>query len=57
MDPFVGKYYSTQWIKRNVLRQSDDEIEEIEAQMKDEQPSMEELQFAHATGQNTQGDK
>jgi hypothetical protein len=25
--------------------------------MKDEQPSMEELQFAHATGQNTQGDK
>jgi hypothetical protein len=57
MDPFVGKYYSAQWIKRNVLRQSDEEIEEIEKQMIDSQPSIEELQFAHGTGQNTQGDK
>jgi hypothetical protein len=28
MDPFAGKYYSHEWIRKNVLRQTDKEIEE-----------------------------
>ena len=37
VDPFVGKYYSQDWIKRNVLRLTDAEIEEMEKQMDKEQ--------------------
>lgn len=33
VDPFVGKYYSTEWIRKNVLRQSDEDIEEMDSQM------------------------
>ena len=29
MDQFVGKYYSEQWIRKNVLRQSEAEIADI----------------------------
>lgn len=34
IDPYIGKYYSITWIKKNVLRQSDEEIEEINKEMK-----------------------
>jgi hypothetical protein len=34
IDPYIGKYYSITWIKKNVLRQSDEEIEEINNEMK-----------------------
>lgn len=34
VDTYVGRYYSTEWIKKNVLRQSDEEIKEIEKQIK-----------------------
>jgi hypothetical protein len=33
LDPFVGKYYSIEWTRKNVLRQSDVEFEEINQQM------------------------
>jgi len=32
-DTYVGKYYSSLWIKRNILRQTDEEIEELESEM------------------------
>ena len=31
---FSGRFYSDYWIKKNVLKQTDDEIEEIEQQNK-----------------------
>jgi hypothetical protein len=34
MDPFVGKYFSTEYIRRNVLGQTDKDIKEIDKQMK-----------------------
>ena len=37
LDQFVGKYYSEDWIRKNVLRQSEEEMEFIDAQIKDEQ--------------------
>ena len=36
LDEFVGKYYSQQWVRKNVLRQSEEEIEMIDGQIKDE---------------------
>lgn len=36
IDDFAGKYYSHDWIRRNVLRQSDLDIEEIDEQIQDE---------------------
>ena len=34
MDQFVGKYYSEQWIRKNVLRQSEIEIGQIDKEIK-----------------------
>lgn len=36
IDPYVGKYYSVMWVRKNVLQQTDDDIEEINAQMQEE---------------------
>lgn len=37
IDDYAGKYYSHEWIRRNVLRQSDEEMEEIDEQIEEEQ--------------------
>ena len=36
MDEYVGKYISDEWIRKNVLRQTDEEIKDIKAQIKKE---------------------
>jgi hypothetical protein len=36
MDPFVGKYFSIEQIRRNVLKQTDEELKEIDNQIKEE---------------------
>ena len=33
IDDYAGKYYSHEWIRKNVLHQSDDEIEELDQQI------------------------
>ena len=48
LDPFVGKYYSQEWIKKNVLMQSDDDIKEIDKQMQIDRTN--ELDFASHEG-------
>jgi hypothetical protein len=35
-DPFVGKYFSQLWIRKNILQQTDEDIEEINGQMEQE---------------------
>jgi hypothetical protein len=37
VDPFVGKYYSVDWVKKNILRQTEDDIEMMAGQMDQEQ--------------------
>jgi hypothetical protein len=39
LDEYVGKYISNEWIRKNVLRQTDDEIEEIQKQIDQETKS------------------
>ena len=36
VEPYLGKYYSTEYLRKKVLRQSDSEIEEIDAQIEKE---------------------
>ena len=36
VDPFVGKYYSIEWVRKNILQQSDEDMEEINGQMEQE---------------------
>jgi hypothetical protein len=36
IDPFVGKYFSIEWVRSNVLRHTEDEIKEIDNQIKKE---------------------
>ena len=36
LDPYVGKYYSQAWIRKNVLRLDDEEIEQIEKEIEEE---------------------
>ena len=36
VDPFVGRYYSKEWVRKNVLKQTDEDITEIDEQIADE---------------------
>lgn len=36
IQPFIGKYFSEQWVRKNVLMQSDDDIEQMMKQITDE---------------------
>lgn len=37
VEPYLGKFYSVEWVRQNVLRQSGEMIEEIDAQIEDEE--------------------
>ena len=37
VDPYVGRYYSKEWVRKNVLHQTEDDIEEIDKQISEEQ--------------------
>lgn len=36
LDEYIGRYVSNEWVRKNILRQSDEEIAEIEKQIKKE---------------------
>lgn len=36
LDPYVGKYYSHTWIRKNVLKQTEDDITEMDKEIADE---------------------
>lgn len=36
IDPFVGRYYSMEWVRKNVLQQTEEDIEEIDEQIQNE---------------------
>jgi hypothetical protein len=43
MDPYLGKYFSQEWVKRYILKQTDEEIKEIHDQMNAEADEQEEM--------------
>ena len=44
IESYVGTYFSKEYVKKNVLRMNDEEIEEIEQQIKDESGSEMEIE-------------
>ena len=36
IDPYVGRYYSKEWVNKNVLHLTDDELEEMKKQIESE---------------------
>jgi hypothetical protein len=36
IEPYIGKYYSTEYVRKKILRQTDSEIIEIDLQIEDE---------------------
>ncbi len=36
IEPYIGRYYSQEWVRRKVLRQSDQEMEELDEQIEKE---------------------
>lgn len=40
IDPYVGRYFSPSWVKKNVLKFTDEEIEEMDEEIQNEQDSL-----------------
>jgi hypothetical protein len=40
VDPYVGRYYSKNWVRKNILQQTDEDIEEIDKEMEAEAAAM-----------------
>jgi len=38
LDPFIGRYYSAAWVRKNVLQMTDEEIEQMEKEIEEEGP-------------------
>ena len=60
IEPYLGKYYSVEYVRRNILRQTDQEIIEIDAQIEDEiekgiLPDPEEMAGVGSDGQPVDG--
>ena len=37
VDPYIGRYYSLNWVKQNILQFTEEEIEKMDEEMKDEE--------------------
>jgi hypothetical protein len=37
---FTGQFYSTKWVRRNILKQTDEEIAQIDSEIQEEQSIM-----------------
>lgn len=51
IDPFVGKYYSVAWVRKNVLMQTEDDIKEMDKEILQDRESQ--LDFASHQGEVT----
>ena len=51
IDPYVGKYYSTNWIKKNILQLTDEDIKEMEPELQQDQKMLADLAAQQAQAQ------
>jgi hypothetical protein len=57
IDPYVGKYYSVDWIRKNILHQTEEEIKQIDKENKEDstlQANAEQQTSDQSTEDNTQ---
>jgi hypothetical protein len=45
VEPYVGRYFSTEYIRKNILKQSEEEMEKINSQIESEQEQMQMMQM------------
>lgn len=50
IDPFVGRYYSMKWVRKNVLMMSDDDIEAVDQEIQTEGQAMADAQASMPVG-------
>ena len=55
VDPFVGKYFSQEWVRKNILQQTDEDIEEINNQIAMEAQAAQQQQADAEAQANAQG--
>jgi hypothetical protein len=55
LQPYIGKYYSNEWVRKHVLYQSDEEIEEMDEQNMSEQENPLYKQQVDEGGNTVQG--
>jgi hypothetical protein len=56
MEPMIGKYFSSNYIRKNILKQTEEEIEQLNAEMaidiaKQQQEQMMQIQMAQQAEQ------
>ena len=56
LDPFIGRYYSSKWIKKNVLRMTEEEILEMEKEIEEEGDSASPILGGDANAAQTSAD-
>ena len=55
IDPYVGRYYSAEWVRKNVLQQTEEDIDEINQQMAAEAQAAKQQQAQAEADANAQG--
>ena len=59
VDEYIGRYYSTSWVRKNILNQTEEEIKEMDIQMEQEkseqEPEMDQFGQEEMQGQEQQG--
>ncbi len=54
IQPYIGMYYSKQWVKKNILRLNDEEIAQIDCEIEEERKEQE-LNMLRDAGMNADG--
>jgi hypothetical protein len=57
MANYVGQFYSNEWLRKNILKQTDEEIQEINQQMQNEQAAALEQQMMQQQEQGVEGEE
>ena len=47
VEPYIGKFFSERWVQKNVLRQTDEEIEAMKKEIEDEGGGEDDMMMAH----------
>jgi hypothetical protein len=55
LDPYIGRFFSEKWVKTNVLRFNDDEIETMQEEMDEEAEEMQQRQQEQMAAQQGDG--
>jgi hypothetical protein len=55
LDPYIGRFFSEQWVKKNVLRLNEDEIETMQEEMDEEAEEMQQRQQEQMAAQQGDG--